>query len=307
MERRPPAVTVALVAAVLVVVVGVGYAVSAMSGSGDSPSPRSEQVVLPSPTGHTGRLAGSSPTTPATPKLHLMQTYYLGPGPRGPVLHQTTSIAPPVGRVALSLDMLEEQPDDPHYHSWWQPGWLQTVTRAHGLISVDLGDAPAGRPPTMDAPTATASVQQVVYTLQAVTHSHDPVRFTRNGKPATTVLGIPVTTPVPARSPALAVSRMNLLEPEMDEVYQSRKPYTVSGTGSTAQGLVTVRVEQHGRVLQTRTTRMSGSGDPNRLYPWKVVIDVRRYAKGIYQVTATGPDPTDPSLTVSDEQPLHLG
>jgi hypothetical protein len=181
------------------------------------------------------------------------------------------------------------------------------VKHAHGLISVDLGDAPPGRPPAMDAPTATASVQQIVYTLQAVTHSHDPVRFTRNDKPATTVLGIPVTRPVQAWSPALVVSRMNLLAPEMEEVYKSRKPYTVSGTGSTAQGLVTVRVEQHGKVLQTKTTRMSGSGDPNRLYSWKVVIGIRGYAQGTYQVTVTGPDPTDPSLTVSDEQPLHLG
>jgi hypothetical protein len=94
-ERRPPVVTVALVAAVLVVVVGVGYAVSALSGSGDTPTPRSQQVVLPSAIGHTGRIARSSPTAQATPKLHLMETYYLGPGPRGPVLHQTTSIARP--------------------------------------------------------------------------------------------------------------------------------------------------------------------------------------------------------------------
>ena len=85
MERRPPAVTVALVAALLVVVVGVGYAVSALSGSGDDPSPRSQQVVLPSPTGHSGRLARGSPTAQAPPRLHLMETYYLGPGPRGPV------------------------------------------------------------------------------------------------------------------------------------------------------------------------------------------------------------------------------
>jgi hypothetical protein len=307
MERRSPAVTVALVAVVLVVVVGVGYAVSALSRTGGTSSPRSQQVVLPSATDHAGPAVRSSPTAQATPKVHLLETYYLGPGPRGPVLHQTTSIAPPVGGLSLSLDMLEVQPDDHHYHSWWQPGWLQTVRHTHGLISVDLGDAPEGRPPAMDAPTATASVQQIVYTLQAVTHSHDPVRFTRNDNPATAVLGIPVTRPVQARPPALVVSRMNVLEPEPDGVDKGRKPYTVSGTGSTAQGLVTVRVEQHGRVLQTKTTRMPGSGDPNRLYSWKVVIDIRGYAKGTYQVTATGADPTDPSLTVSDEQPLHLG
>ena len=152
-------------------------------------------------------------------------------------------------------------------------------------------------------------MQQVVYTLQAVTHSHDPVRFTRNGKPATTVLGVPGDDAGAGRDPpALVVSRMNLLEPEMDEVYQSRKPYTVSGTGSTAQGRRDrAASSSDGRVLQTRTTRMSGSGDPNRLYPWKV--DHRRppVRHGDLQVTATGPDPTDPSLTVSDEQPLHLG
>lgn len=286
----------------LVVLVGIGYAVWALSGSHDSSSPGSSRVALPSD--RPSATASHRPTKHTTPTLHVMSAYYLGPGPRGPVLHATTSYRPPSGAMSLVLSMLEEQPDQPQYHTFWQPGWLAGVRHADGLISVDVSQAPAGLPRTMDVRTAAASVQQVVYTLQSVTHSHDPVRFTRHGKPAATVLGVPVATPVQARPPALVVSRMNVLEPSIDEEHQGHGPYTVSGTASTAQGRVTVRIEQHGVVLETRTVHTRGSGDPNRLYPWHVVIGLRGFKAGTYQVIASGADPSDPSLTVTDQQPL---
>jgi hypothetical protein len=309
MSRRGPLIALAL-AAVVLIVVGVGYAVSALSGSSHKASSSSAQVALPTAVdSSSGPTAPHSPKAKAVPHFHLMPTYYLGPGPRGPVLHQTSSIAPHTGRLALALDMLEVQPDARAYHSWWQPGWLATATHADGLISVDVTAAPVERPRAMDALTATASLQQVVYTLQAVTDSHDPVQFTRHGKPASAVLGVPATSPVRAGPPALVVSRLNVLEPDPENEGETlgRAPFLVSGTGSTAQGVLTVRVEQHGKVLETRTGHISGSGDPNRLYPWKLMIDIRGFAKGTYEVVATGADPTDPALTVSDQQPLHLG
>jgi len=237
--------------------------------------------------------------------MRTLTTYDLGAGPRGPVLHRVSGISPPgLSRLSLALETLEEQPDVPQYRTWWKPGWLGSATHTEGRISVELGDAPANRPSAMDALTATQSVQQVVYSLQAVTHSHDPVVFTHGGRPAAAVLGVPAAHPIRAKPLAQVMSLMNVLEPTIDETYVGHKPYTVSGTGNTAHRVVTVRLERDGEVLQTRTVRLSGSGDLGRLYPWHVDLDVSGLAKGVYEVVASG---TDPSLTVSDHQPLHVG
>jgi hypothetical protein len=310
-SRRGPLVAIALVAVVLVVAAA-AYAVSALSGSGVDTSSGSSKVTLPDRAGTSQALPSPKRSHSAVPQFHLVAAFYLGPGPRGPVLHRTVApAAPGTDRLALALESLEEQPEVPQYHTWWRPGWLVSASRTDGHIDVDVGDAPAGRPPAMDAATASRSLQQVVYTLQAAAHSHERIQFTRHGKPASSVFGVPATHPVLADPPVQVLSLMNVLEPEMDEGYQGHGPYTVSGTADTAQGLVTVRLELHGQVLQTRTTRPSGSGTPGSaeglLSPWHVDVSVRGLAHGTYQVVASGPDPVDPSVTLTDQRPLHLG
>lgn len=210
------------------------------------------------------------------------------------------------GVLDLAMESLMARADDPALRTWWQPGWLVGVTRGQGVIEVDASGAPVGRPPSMTPDTATESLQQVVYTLQAVTHSHDPVRFTHAGQPATSVLGVPTSHPVRARPFAQVMSLMNVEEPSADETVMGRRRYTISGTANTAGGTVSVRVEQDGRVIRSGTAHIRGSGSLDRVYPWHLVVDIRGLAKGTYQVVANGPDPSDPSLTVTDTGPLRL-
>ena len=99
---------------------------------------------------------------------------------------------------------------------------------------------------------------------------------------------------------------MNVEEPSSDETVIGRRPYTIAGTANTAGGTVSVRVEQDGRVIRRGFTHIKGSGSLDRVYPWHLVVDFRGLANGTYQVIASGPDPTDPSLTVTDTGPLRL-
>jgi hypothetical protein len=305
--RRGPVVALVLVAVVLVVA-GIGYAVRALSGSSDQASSGGPQAALPTATSPgTAGPSSAHHRSQRGPKYSSLTSYYLVAGPRGPVLQGSSTFAPRGTDVLeLALETLEEQPDAPKDHTSWQPGWLGSATRAHGHIDVDVSATPASRPPAMDAQTASVSLQQVVYTVQAATGSHDSVQFTRKGKPASTVLGVPTTRPLQAAPMAQVVSLMNVLEPQFDDGTMGRAPFRVSGTGNTAGGALTVRLELHGRILLTRTGRMSGSGDLGRLYPWHLPIPTRGLANGTYQVVAIGPDPLDPSLTVTDQALMHL-
>lgn len=305
MGRTRASTSAIAVFAVVILVAGVWYAVSSRSSV---PSRSPGRVTLPTePKSNSTQGAKSRSRSQAVPTFRLVTAFYLGPGPRGPVLHRTTSPAPPeTDRLELALETLEAQPDVPTYRTWWKPGWLASAKQVAGRIDVDVSDAPSSRPSAMDATTALRCLQQVVYTVQAATHSHDPVQFVRDGHPAASVLGVATGQPVQAQPMVQVMALMNVLEPSVDEGVVGRKPYRVSGTGNTAEGAVTVRLLHGGRVLQTRTGRMSGAGDLDRLYPWHVVIDISGLAKGTYQVVASGPDPTDSSLTVTDQQPLIL-
>jgi hypothetical protein len=307
-DRRGPVGALVLVAVVLVVA-GIGYAVRALSGSGDEASSGDAKGTLPTATspGTAGPSSTHHRSHAGTKLISSLTSYYLVAGPRGPVLQASSTVAPRGTDVLeLAMETLEEQPDATRDHTSWQPGWLGAATRANGHVDVDVSDTPASRPATLDAPTASVSLQQVVYTLQAATGSHDSVQFTRHGKPAASVLGVPTTRPLRAAPMAQVLSLMNVLEPQAEGGTMGRAPFRVAGTGNTAGGAVTVRLELHGRILLTRSGRMAGSGDLGRLYPWHLSIPMRGLANGTYQVVASGPDPVDPSLTVTDQAPLHL-
>jgi hypothetical protein len=223
------------------------------------------------------------------------------------VLHPATfQSVTGVTLLDLAVENLEAAPLDPRLHTEWKPGWLSSAARSGGRIAVVLGDAPKARPSSMDARTASETVQQLVYTLQAVTHTHDPVRFERQGAQVRSVLGVDTTRPVGAKPLHEVMSLMNVLSQEPGDSYVGSRPYPVYGTANTADGSVTVRVERHGAVLRTVTGRLAGSGDPDRLYPWHVLIDVKGLAKGSYRLVASGPDPDDPSSTVSQTSTLVL-
>ena len=101
------------------------------------------------------------------------------------MLHGVQMIRNAGSGLDTALYSVEEKPDDPRSRSYWQPGWIDGARKGTGVIVVDLGEAPAAQPSSMDPRTAEVSVQQLVWALQSALATHAPVRFTRDGRPAT--------------------------------------------------------------------------------------------------------------------------
>jgi hypothetical protein len=84
-----------------------------------------------------------------------------------------------------------------------------------------------------------------------------------------------------------------------------RHPFTASGVALTADHRVTVRLEQGGKVLQTRAVRL-GAKVVDHEFPWQATFTIKGLKAGSYQVVASGADPRVPSRTQSDQGILTL-
>ena len=288
----------------LAVAGGLAYGVASLLGSGgdDASSPTSAAVHLPHATHRPHRATPS-----AQPQFQAEPVYYLGDGPRGPVLFsQSVIVLPGVSRLDTAVNGLQEKPELAAHRTEWKPGWITGASRHGDLIDVAVDAAPSALPSGMEQQTAVQSVQQVVYTMQAASGSHDRIRFTRNGKPTSSVLGVPTGGPVAAAPVIRTESLVSIEEPEVGGSILSRGPVPVSGLADTAHGQVEVRLERGGRVVRAKAGHTAGTGDLGRLSPWKVVIDTTGLPNGHYLIVASGPDPTDPSVTAVDQRPLFL-
>jgi hypothetical protein len=294
---------VLIAAATLLVLIGVGYAVSRLGSGGSAPSALPDRpTTLPTATGHQKKKHHHQATLVSEEPV-----YYLGDGPSGALLFPfDVPVFSASGSLETAVDSLEEKPDLAQYRTVWKPGWLTGATRHDGVIDVDADGAPERLPAGLEARSATESIQQVVYTMQAATHSHAPVRFLRNGRPAASVLGVPTTRPLPAAPRVQALSPVEVSEPEADGIQEGRAPVRAAGEALTPGATVDVRIERGGALLRTRPATSAGTADSTGLYPWHVLLDVKGLAHGTYQVVATVADPLDPTLDASDRRPLNL-
>ncbi len=265
-------------------------------------------VSLPDPTGHRASATpGVAESTAAGPEIAQESVFYLGDGPRGPALfHMPVLVYPQVGRYASAVNGLMEKPEVPWYGTRWAPGWITGASRAGAVVEVAVDGAPAQRPAAMDERTAEQSVQQVVYTMQAASRSHDPVQFTRNGKPATSVLGVPAAEPIGASPPAQVLAPVELQEPEVGGTVMDRASQLASGLCSTPGGDVDVHLLHGDAVVRSVVAHVAGAPGPDHEYPWQVNLDIHGLANGSYSVVTSRPDPADPSLTATDHRPLVL-
>ena len=216
--------------------------------------------------------------------------YYLGDGPRGTVLYRELSPVPPsVAPLEAAVDGLMTDPVDPDYRTAWKAGWLETASAADGLVQVEVGNAPARRPSSMSARDASQAVQEVVYTMQAALQRRDPVQFTRNGLPVTSVLGVSTTVPVAQGLATKVLSLMNVTDP-VDGAHVDRGRLVATGVASAYEATVVVRLERRGTTYVSRSGTAAGTGDLDRLFPWRVTLDTTGLAPGRYLLVASNGD-----------------
>jgi hypothetical protein len=158
-------------------------------------------------------LSSSQPSAPATPVSSLpsspptgsageaaaLPIYYVAETPAGFRLlrefHRVPSADP--GSDAVREMLANPTGTDPDYRSHWPPGTtLRTPVRTDGgTIVVDLSGADAAR---VDAELAEPTVQQLVFTVQGVLQSTDPVRILVDGEPVDQLWGA-VSTAEPVK------------------------------------------------------------------------------------------------------------
>jgi hypothetical protein len=218
--------------------------------------------------------------------------YYLGDGHGDTVLYRELTGVPPSGTpLEAAVDGLMAAPLDPDYRTAWQTGWLESASASDGLVQVELGDAPASRPASMSARDASQAVQQVVYTVQAALQRRDPVQFTRNGLPVTSVLGVSTTVPVAQGRPTKVLSLMDVTAP-LEGARVPRGRLVVTGAAGAADATVVVRLERRGTTYRTRQGAPTGTSDPDRLFPWKATLNTSHLAPGRYVLVASNGDAT---------------
>jgi hypothetical protein len=241
------------------------------------------------------------------PHFTSVTVYFLGHGPRGDVLYpQPTVVSTDDDPLDAAVASLMTDPYEHRYRAGWSAGWLVSARLRPGAIDVELGDVPESRPAGMSRRTASEVVQSAVYTLQAAAHSQAKVTFLRSGERAPSVLGVPTDLPLAAGRATQVLSRMTITRPSVDGRHSRDGRLLIAGTSNGPQGTVVLRLLRSTasgeRTVLTRTTTASGSGDPNRLYPWRVTVDTSTLRPGTYTVVASNADPAGRGHVATDRR-----
>ena len=265
---------------------------------------------LPSATA-TDPAATEGPGASTGPHARPLAVYFLGHGSQGDVLYrETVPVTSEERPLDAAVSSLMDDPTDPDYRTGWYPGTLVSATASHGVVRVELGPISAGRPATMSQRTAYETVQQAVYTFQsAVGRREVVVQFLRHGKPAPAVLGVPTAQPVGPGRVGEVLSHLTIGSPLEEQPVQAGR-LVVTGTSNGFKGRVTVTLVRTGAsgdtTVLTRSGVADGFGDPNRLYPWRIVLDTSGLTPGPYTVVATNDAPGGRGAPATDTRVVVL-
>jgi hypothetical protein len=218
--------------------------------------------------------------------------YYLGDTPAGVRLfREFRSLESADDGPGGSVRLLTTTPADPDYRTEWPAGAFVGAEIADDRITVELADASLEqRPGSMTEEEAEASVQQVVYTLQAYAQQRLPVEFTTAEGPAAQVLGTTSDGPVPAEAPLEALSHVNLTTPDERQPVSGTLP--VEGVASSFEGnLLWSLQDGSGTAVADGFFTAEGSmGD--RLFPFADAIDLSSVEPGSYTLVVETDDPS---------------
>ena len=251
----------------------------------------------------------STPPTSATPSAtatHAMAVYYLGGSSDAPKLYREFRAYPESDAApADALDGLVSSPSDPDYRTLWPVGAFSWAKDSADLITVELADGSLhDRPTTMSPAEAEASIQQVVYTLQAYAQERLPVQFTLRGNPIDQVLGVPTSEPL-ANAPILdTLSRVNLTTPTEQESVSGA--LAVAGVSNSFEANVPWVIEDSaGTVVASGAFTAEGYMD-TKLFPFRDTIDVSSLDPGTYTLIVSTDDPSGAGKVDTDSRTVII-
>jgi hypothetical protein len=281
-RSRSLALTVAATAAALVLV-GCGDDDPTNTADDPNDAASSEPTQTPSTPDPTSSETGGQPGTVTVP------IYFVGTGPRGPVLfrefRQVESDNPAAEALALLAagDTL-----DGDYRSPFPGGAsFGDFTWDEGIMVTLADDSVTERPPGMTAAEARIGLQALVYTVQGMSQNRMPVTVTFEGK-ATSVLGIDTSAGIPAADPLDVLNLVSVTTPEEGATVSGS--FTASGVASSFEATVPWEIRQGDEVVKKGFTTAEGWMD--KLYPWEAEVDVSGLAPGEYTFVAMTDDPS---------------
>lgn len=290
------------VAATAAVVVAVALAGGTLTGDDPAPSAgdpapsATEPGATPDETTGASPDGEASPTPAPTPSAPAESTtvpvYYVGDGPRGPVLfrefHQVEVAG---GRTALAAaqEAVTGSPRDPDYRSAW-PAGVEVVdaTVEGGVVRVDLSAAPARG--GLSEREAGLAVQQVVYSVQGALQERVPVQLTVDGAPTAEVLGVATAEPL-ANAPLLeTLSLMSTTTPAEGATVSGT--FTAEGVSNGFEATVVWQVLDRSDAVVAEGFTTAEGWMEERLFPWTAEVDVSGLAPGTYTFLARTDDPS---------------
>ncbi len=236
--RWVPIVLAAAVATV-VVIAGAGW----LGQRGPSGTPAAEPGS-PSQTPDGGTSAEPGRTVTLT-------VYYVGETALGPRLFPEKRTFTDVRGTELETAVqaaIGSAPRDPDYLAWTPPDGLAAQAElVDERITIDLSEA-LRRPAGMSPEVARMMVQAVIATAHEATETGLPVRFTVNGAPGTTLLGIDSRAAISATSLDSTASPVIISSPSEGDTVGS--PFRVEGMAATFEANVVWELEQDGQVVR---------------------------------------------------------
>ncbi|WP_426245327.1 Gmad2 immunoglobulin-like domain-containing protein [Nocardioides sp. LHG3406-4] len=255
------------------------------------PAASSSQDVEPTPaqpSADQSQDPSESPSSPAA-EAGAVPLYFIGDTDRGgPRLYREFQ----AGDVSLTsaLELLSGTPKDPDYRTAWRAGSFDGVEDDGDVISVRFADdSMSAAKPGMSRAEATAAVQQVVYTVQAVAQRRAPVQFMVDDARAQTVYGVPTAEPV-TNAPVLeALSHMNITTPEQGATVSGTMK--LSGVANSFEASSGWELRRGDEVVK-KGVWMADGWMEDKLFPFELSIDLAGVAPGDYTIWATTDDPT---------------
>jgi hypothetical protein len=276
------------------------------SSSSPTQDPTNPSTVIGSPEPPVLITPGQSPTG-GPPATTAVAVYYVGADPHGrPVLYREfhQGLADPATAPLQALRAVETPPFDPDYSTAWKPGTFAGATYAAGVISVDLADSSVhDRPADMSQATAEASIQQIIYTIQATFQTRAPVQFTLNGNPVDQVLGVPTSEPLSQGKVTKTLSLMSISSPNEGDKVSGQ--LTVTGANNGFEASLVVYLERDGKQYALKPGMASASMG-ERLFPWTVTLDLTKVPPGKYTLVAENDDPTGNGQPSNDTRTVFV-
>lgn len=284
-----------LVAALSLSALALGAPACSQGGTDSDPTPASNETKATDPDAPSETSSPTDPVTGATEGGGSADTvtvpvYFVGDTPQGPKLFREFRAVPadnPLMEVTALL--IAGDALDPDYRTLWPPIEISEVQATDGVITVQIpSDGFTERPDGMTKGAAKLAVQQLVYTLQGVQQSRDPVQFER---PDTTPLLFGLSTEAAyANAPVLEVSSLvNVTSPEQGSSVTG-DTLSASGVASSFEANVPWEIRQGDAVVLDGSATAEGWLD--KLFPWETEIDVSGLAPGDYTFVARTDDPS---------------